>query len=176
VVDAGSSPLVTMVLGKNDRLRLKPSPLNCSEVIFADSHGRVTSYSLATWTSTGDFVGPTGSVLSLDVHKATGENDVLACVGLDRFLRIYDITTRKIIGNVYCKTKMTSVLIVDGSFPSPKQTIPSAKRRKIAESSHRDDDNESDSVWAKLPELETIGGSNIKRRRIRVPDPCPHVL
>jgi len=157
-IEIGSSPLVSMVLGASD-----------SEVIFADSHGKVTSFSLDKCVSNGNFAGPTGSVLSLDVHRPAGEAGILACVGLDRFLRLFDMSTRASIGKIYCKTKMTSVLIVDGLLGSPAPPVSPPKRKKAKDgSTHKAEDDESDSVWAKLPEIASVGGSNVKRRRVHV--------
>jgi hypothetical protein len=138
-------------------------------VIFADSHGSVTSFSLDKGVSNGNFTGPTGIVLSLDVYKTAEGSGVLACVGLDRFLRIYDMSTRASLGKIYCKTKMTSVLIVEGSLGSPVSSASPIKRKKMKEVSTRNaDEDESDSVWAKLPEVASVGKSSVKRRRVHV--------
>lgn len=140
-----------------------------SEVIFADSHGKVTSFSLDKCIPNGNFAGPTGSVLSLDVHRPIGGNGILACVGLDRFLRLFDISTRASIGKIYCKTKMTSVLIIEGTLGTPGPSASPTKRKKVKEgSTRRADDDESDSVWAKLPEIANVESSSVKRRRVHV--------
>jgi len=170
-VDAGPSPLVSLGLGANDTYHQHHVRSNLfSELIFADSHGKVTSFSVEKGVANGNFAGPTGSVLALDVHKDPGERSVLACVGLDRFLRLYDLGTRAAIGQVYCKTKMTSVLVIEGSMAAPNPSSPSAKRKKLSEVyKHRAEDDESDSeVWAMLPEVSNVGSSGVKRRRVRV--------
>jgi hypothetical protein len=113
-------------------------------------------------------VGPKGNVLSLDVNKSAGETGVLACVGLDRFLRLFDITTRRSVGTVNCKTKMTSVLIIEGSLNLPRANAQSAKRKKSKEaSSLKGGDDESESVWGKLPEVGGVGNAIGKRRRVQ---------
>lgn len=138
-------------------------------MIFADSHGKVTSFSLDKCLPNGNFAGPTGSVLSLDVHKPAGESGILACVGLDRFLRLFDMSTRASIGKIYCKTKMTSVLIVEGSLGSLGPGVAPPKRKKAKDASTcKADDDESDSVWSKLPEIASVGNSSVKRRRVHV--------
>ena len=141
-----------------------------SEIIFADSHGKVTSFSLDKHTENGNFVGPSGSVLSLDVHKIAGKSGILACVGLDRFLWLFDMSTRKIVGKIYCKTKMTSVLIIEGTI-SAATSSSSIKRRLEDASARKTEDEESESVWAKLPEVASVSGSSMKRRRLRVQEP-----
>jgi hypothetical protein len=98
-----------------------------------------------------------------------GGNGILACVGLDRFLRLFDISTRASIGTIYCKTKMTSVLIIEGSLDTPGPSASPPKRKKVKEGSARKaDDDESDSVWAKLPEIASVESPSVKRRRVYV--------
>lgn len=158
-----------MVLGSNDRFSLPGLLAYCSEVIFADSHGKVTSFSLEKRAVNGNFVGPTGSVLSLDVSKSGGKG-YLACVGLDRFLRVFDISTRESIGKVYCKTKMTSVLVIEGVQGVGELS----GKRKIEDTLiNKAGTDASDSVWAKLPEVGSVSGAHIKRRRFRVSEALP---
>lgn len=54
----------------------------------------------------GRFVGPAGSVRQLVRHE-----NRIACVGLDRMLRIYDTKTRKQLHTVYLKQRLNCVLI-----------------------------------------------------------------
>ena len=117
----------------------------------------------------GNFVGPTGSVLSLDV-SISGRKRYLACVGLDRFLRLFDISTRESIGKVYCKTKMTSVLVIEGL---PGAGGLSGKRKIEDTRINNAGTDASDSVWAKLPEVGSMSGAHIKRRRLRVSEALP---
>jgi hypothetical protein len=138
-------------------------------VIFADSHGKVTSFSLEKCTPNGNFVGSTGSVLSLDVSKSAGKG-YLACVGLDRFLRVFDIATRESVCKVYCKTKMTSVLVIT----APQGVASLSAKRKIDDTVLNKTENDaSDSIWAKLPEVGSVGSANMKRRRLRVSETLP---
>jgi len=177
-VEVGSSPLVSLAVGVDDKYFYFMPVSDHSELIFADSHGKVTSYSLDQGKPNGNFAGPSGSVLSLDVKKTSGEHAVLACVGLDRFLRVFDISSRENVMQIYCKTKMTSVLIIDGSIPASSV---STKRRNISDAAvavgqeeESDavvavaEEEESDAVWAMLPEVADTGGVNPKRRRIRL--------
>jgi hypothetical protein len=171
-VEAGVSPIVSMVLGRND----KYDPANSwrisndsSELIFSDSHGKVTSYSLEKGSVNGNFVGPSGSVLSLDIQRTASGNGTLACVGLDRYLRLFDLRSRSNLGNIYCKTKMTAVLIVEGLLLDRKISY---KRRKFADkklNASDDDGEESDSVWSALPKVSS-GDPKRKRKRMGTPD------
>jgi len=154
-VEVGSSPIVSMTLGWND-----------SEVLVADSHGRVTSFSLDKRVANGNFVGPTGSILSMDIQKSYGKTGMLACVGLDRFLRLYDMSSRASLGKVYCKTKMTSVLIIDESgsvtAPGPESSKRKLGRETVANSTGDEDNN---ALWSQLPKADNPENASIKRRR-----------
>ena len=136
--------------------------------MFADSHGKVTSFSLDKYVPTGNFSGPTGSILSIDVLKSYGKNGMLACVGLDRFLRLYDLSSRACLGNVYCKTKMTSVLIIDGTFTTEApEKVSSIKRKASVESfTVKSGDHEHDKLWSQIFKVENSGDSGGKRRRL----------
>jgi hypothetical protein len=140
-----------------------------SEVVFADSHGKVTSFSLDKHTANGNFSGPTGSILSLDILKSYGKSGMLACVGLDRFLRLFDMSSRACLSKVFCKTKMTSVLILGGSFVAEEEPETSSKRKAGEENlSAKSGDHESDALWNQLPRADNPGDS-AKRRRLRAP-------
>jgi hypothetical protein len=105
-------------------------------------------------------------VLSLDVMKPHGTTGIVACVGLDRFLRLYDMSTRASLGNMYCKTKMTSVLIVDGSSDAVSQEPCGPTKRKASQDSDSSDENEeTDQIWSRLPKVDDVGDVSTKRRR-----------
>jgi len=114
----------------------------------------------------GDFAGPTGSILSLDTFVYPSGKGILACVGLDRFLRLYDMKSRKILRKVYCKTKMTSVLILRANRDN---AVSSAQpKRKHSQQEVEDADNDSDALWAMLPDVDTLESTS-KRRRLSIP-------
>ena len=129
----------------------------------------MTSFSVDKGVANGNFSGPTGSVLALDVHRGPRGSGVLACVGLDRFLRLYDLVSRAAIGNIYCKTKMTSVLVIEGLTAAPGPSSPPGKRKKVSGVyKHVPEEEDSDSVWSMLPELTNVDNSRAKRRRVRI--------
>ena len=167
-MDVSTSPLTSLVLGVNEKLiplcnlRLMSS----SEVIFADSHARVTSFSLCKQMTNGNFAGPTGSVLSLDAFRHSSGRGLLACVGLDSYLRLYDMKNRKSVGKIYCESKLGSVLIVEAPSLS-KDLSPKAKRKAIQTATQKDEDA-SDAVWARMPKVDSHG-SRPKRRRLSIP-------
>jgi hypothetical protein len=115
----------------------------------------------------GNFAGPTGSILSMDTQKSYGKTGMLACVGLDRFLRLYDMSSRASFGKVYCKTKMTSVLIIDES-DSVTAPGPESSKRKVGQedASNSTGEEEGNTLWSRLPKADNPGDASVKRRRL----------
>ena len=96
------------------------------------------------------------------------KNGFVACVGLDRILWVFDMKTRSSLAKVHCKTKMTSVLIIDDTMNSP-EVASVGKRKKGAESaSVTASDDEGELVWSKMREVSDTGGVRKKRIRARV--------
>jgi hypothetical protein len=148
-----------------------------SEVIVADSQGNVTSFSVSKKSVNGNFgdrsgkTRPTGSILALDVYNRTSPGGVLACVGLDRILSLYDLSTRASIGRVYCETKMTSVVFVNGTLEDATPLVGThftTKRKKGSESKLRtvEKGTDDDSLWPRLPDVSSVDISDVKRRRV----------
>ena len=131
--DVGEMPLLT--------LRLSSIP---NQVIVSDSHSNITTVDIDTKTVCGKYKGATGAVVSLAVIESSYDEKsntqtppVLACVGLDRFLRLFNINTRIEIARVFCKTKMTQVVVLDVPKSEQKQLV-----RKRDANSDNDEDGE----------------------------------
>jgi ribosome biogenesis protein NSA1 len=66
--------------------------------------------------SVGRFTGPAGSIRQIVKHQSL---PIIACVGMDRMLRTYDINKRKQLDCVYLKQRLTSLLFCpDGTWNS----------------------------------------------------------
>ncbi|KAK9481050.1 hypothetical protein V1514DRAFT_324083 [Lipomyces japonicus] len=124
-VEVGEHPLVALTVTDSDR-----------EVVFGDTHGTTARFSLITGRKLGHYVGAGGSVLSLDTFiessNKTNNNDddddgenhdnkFIATGGLDRFLRVYRMQSRELVGKVYVGTKVSAVKILDASEPEAAQ-------------------------------------------------------
>jgi hypothetical protein len=76
--------------------------------------------SLSNSAVTGRFVGPAGSVqqlttLSYNSRRSSNgskSSHHFACVGYDRMLRVYDVSSRKQLHMVYLKQRLNSVLML----------------------------------------------------------------
>jgi len=67
----------------------------------------------------GRFTGPAGSVRQLIKHETL---PVLACVGLDRMLRLYDLKNRKQTACAYLKQRLNCMLFCSDDFWDDKNT------------------------------------------------------
>lgn len=78
------------------RCLLTPSArlgLHYSHIVVADTVGNVHMVDLRSLRSVGTFRGFAGAVRSVQFHKS---EPFVAAVGLDRYLRIYNTTTRSL--------------------------------------------------------------------------------
>lgn len=79
----------------------------------ADAAGYLHSFDIRTLgkkkgaSAWGRFVGPCGSIRQLKKHPTS---NVLACVGLDRMLRLFDCISRKQLDCIYLKQRQNCVL------------------------------------------------------------------
>jgi hypothetical protein len=71
-------------------------------VVVADAAGTMRAIDLRRWELLGRFVGPTGSVRGLARYEGDGDGEgegrrpaVVAAVGLDRMLRVFDLGSRR---------------------------------------------------------------------------------
>ncbi|EFA83480.1 WD40 repeat-containing protein [Heterostelium album PN500] len=113
-----SPPAINIKLAKHPILSIKYSNQFENMIIIADSVGNVNSYDIRNGKSIGSYKGNTGSVRCIDVHPTL---PLLATVGLDRHLRVFDIDSRKCVQTVYLKQKMSSVLFSAEEPPEPEE-------------------------------------------------------
>lgn len=129
----------------SDRL-IKPlvgGNLKSNSVIFADNHSNISQFSLETHQLSGKYHGSTGAVQALHATDT-----LLAAVGLDRYLRVFNLVTREQVGKVFIGTHLTDVWILDG-----KDEL--EKRKK-----QNNEDDEDDEMWQELNKK-----SNIKKAK-----------
>ena len=76
-------------------------------LITGDTVGRVSRVDLRTLRLNGVFKGNTGSIRDITVHPTI---NVVATVGLDRIMRVFDIETRQQLHRVYLRQRLNCVL------------------------------------------------------------------
>lgn len=116
--------------------------LNQNHIVVGDTAGYMHMLDLRKIKDpVGRYTGPSGSVKEIVRHPYL---PILACVGLDRMLRTYDIHTKKVIDKIYLKQRLTSCLFCfDGAL---KQKIHGTTNAET------NDVNPSEEGWKTLAE------------------------
>jgi ribosome biogenesis protein NSA1 len=73
-----------------------------------DTVGRVSGFDLRVMRLYGVYKGNTGSIRDMAVHPTL---NMLATVGLDRIMRVFDIKTRRQLHRVYLRQRLNCVLV-----------------------------------------------------------------
>jgi WD40 repeat protein len=114
---------------RNHHLNCISSTPDNFSVVVGDNFGEVSIVDvLKNGRLISQYKGPKGSIRSISIHADTR---TLACGGLDRYIRVFNLDTHKQVGRCYVKQKITSVLL--GAVPYEKQ--------------HDEDDEEADLDW-----------------------------
>ncbi|KAH0606410.1 uncharacterized protein H6S33_004071 [Morchella sextelata] len=110
--------------------------------VYSDKNGHFGLHSTATRRSLGIYKGSTGAVLA-----TAAEGGLVAGVGFDRYLWVYDGEERDVVSKVYVKTKGTAVVVLDGE---DEVVVVEKKKDEEAE------------VW---DELEEVGDEDLGRKK-----------
>ena len=130
-----------------------PMPLciQGNEVILADVAGLMFSIDLRTMRNCGSFRGNSGSVRSIEVHPTL---PLVAAVGLDRHLRVYNANTKRGVSSVYLKQRLNKVLLSSDSQVGIEidEELLAAEQREA---------EEEEALWANLE-----GGITNKKAKV----------
>jgi ribosome biogenesis protein NSA1 len=102
------------------------------------------------------FPGSLGAVL----HLVTTDNGLLATVGLDRYLRIFDLETTECTAKMFVGTQVSSLLFVD----TERKT---AQEKHVEETAEKEDDelwNDLDKVEKKSNKRRVAGNDEGKKK------------
>jgi len=116
----------------------------------------------------GKYRGCTGGIRSINCHPT---RNVFAAVGLDRFLRIFDIYKAKPIQKMYLKSRLNHVLMTNAFDPSTaiakieKEKPKSVPKKVQGEKEIVVPKEEGEEFWAKLPILRDSGPP--KRKKVK---------
>jgi len=122
-----------------------------TNLVVGDVQGHLARFDVATMRINGHFKGFTGGIRSLDIHPS---KPLLASCGLDRIVRVHHLSTRKVVGEVYVKQKLTDVKFCPAfDLPDPgnhsleehigkkrKHIKVTSRTRKAGRGSNNDDD------------------------------------
>ncbi|PWW71819.1 hypothetical protein C7212DRAFT_360350 [Tuber magnatum] len=104
--------------------------------IYSDSNGHFALYNSTTRREAGIYKGSTGAVNA----TATFSGDVVAGVGFDRYLRVYEGAGREIVVKAYVRSKGTAVVVLDG-------------RDEMIEVEKSREEEEEEKVWGEMEEV-----------------------
>uniref|UniRef100_K3WS22 Anaphase-promoting complex subunit 4 WD40 domain-containing protein n=1 Tax=Globisporangium ultimum (strain ATCC 200006 / CBS 805.95 / DAOM BR144) TaxID=431595 RepID=K3WS22_GLOUD len=116
-----------------------------TRVYIADTAGNLDILDLRTLKHMGRCTGPVGAIRDIACHPTL---PYIAAVGLDRFVHVFDVNTRKYQHNVYAKQRLNTVMFCDDGvkdIPKPVEE-PAAKKRKTDDDEEfgGDDDDEEE--------------------------------
>jgi ribosome biogenesis protein NSA1 len=100
----------------------------------ADSRGKCCAIDLRTSKVCGAIRGNSGSVREIEAHPTL---DLVATVGLDRYVRVYNGSTRKCLGAAYAKQNLTCV-----AWDAFREEDRNRKKKKMKKSKKIDADSD----------------------------------
>lgn len=114
----------------------------------------------------------TGATHSIDNFK----DKYIGCGGLDRYLRVFDLKTRKLVAKVYSGTQISSVIILEGDEDEDEEKVIQSKRKakEVDDQEHgeqegteeEEEDDDGDSEYEEL--WRNLGNGEIKKRPRRI--------
>lgn len=145
-----------------------------NDLIVGNTTGNMASFDLRKKEKKGSFKGIAGSISSIRCHHS---QDFVTCVGLDRFLRVYDVKTRQLLQKVYLKSRLSCLLLSDKIYGDDlcrrKAGNESNKsKEKNTEVLGNDDDDENqvdDAIWDEMEiTSDETKGANRKKKMINL--------
>jgi ribosome biogenesis protein NSA1 len=128
-VEYGEAPVNSVAFSSVDEHRM----------FAADSRGKCCAIDLRTSKACGTIRGNSGSVREIEAHPTL---DLVATVGLDRYVRVYNGSSRKCLGAAYAKQNLTCVAW--DAFQDGNRKKKKGKRVDADNSDDSDNDDEDD--------------------------------
>ncbi|KAI3641948.1 hypothetical protein MIR68_000058 [Amoeboaphelidium protococcarum] len=136
------------------------------EILVCDNVGDVYHYDLGERRVIGKLKGSAGAIYDAQTFTDSSDNQKLkvATVGLDRFLRVYDLKSRTLLHKVYMKQRMNQVItIIDLTSTQNEQKSKDCVDRDIDGSEYQYSDlgSDNDDVWKQLE----VVNEKVKKKR-----------
>jgi len=133
---------------------------NGDGVVIGNSAGYMATIDLRTGKCIGGYKGNVGSIRSVKCHQT--QQIVVSC-GLDRFAKIYDLNSRKLLKKVYMKSNLNCMLLPDVEIQLEEQKMDGPlKRAKEEVISDDEDGNEKEDIW---DSMETVKDGGPKKKK-----------
>ena len=157
---ASKRPQLNVEFGQSRITALAPE-VDGNRIWVADATGQIEVYDVRAGRFTGGIKGIAGSVRALAMHP---DGKAIASVGLDRFLRVHDTSTRQSLGKVYLKTQLTGVGFCPTDASMAAKPAAAAAERDVSEELEQDEDD-AVVVEAKGRKNENGGGGKERKQR-----------
>ncbi|XP_065667944.1 WD repeat-containing protein 74 isoform X4 [Hydra vulgaris] len=125
-------------------IALKP---NNASLIVGNSAGYMGELDLRSNKQVGAFKGNAGSIRSIIYHPS---QPLIAACGLDRFLKIYDANSRKLIKKIYTKSALNCMVM-----SSSQIQVSSAVLGEKREAEDELDDEEEEKIWSSMEPVKS---------------------
>ena len=158
-IKASQKPTATLEIGPDFRVSaIQPAPGGESDRLLyvSDTTGGITQWDMRTQRRVHTLKGASGSIREMSLSE---DGKHLACVGLDRFLRVYDTTSNKLAHSIYLKNRLNTCVFVAGKMPAVVKEA--TKKRAVvgARVDNAEDDDELHELGNSSDEGEEEEGS-----------------
>lgn len=135
-------------------------------IIASDTTRDVAKFNYMTGKMVGKFAGSVGSTQAINVYKKT---NMVVTASLDRYIRCYDITTRRCFGKVYVGTYMSDIIVLeDKKEPRKKKNSRKhSEKKKEEEETKNEEPEESESESDEEEMWHTLESNLVSARKKR---------
>lgn len=135
-------------------------------VIAGNTKGDMAQFDLRKMLPNAKFKGQAGSVRCIQSHSSA---PLIASCGIDRFVRVHDVNTRKLVHKVYCKARLNTLLLKDELSILSKlkeedkedwELMDSRKEEDLDEKEIKMEPEDEDDVWDAIEKDEGEGEEN----------------
>ena len=139
----------------------------------ANNHGNLFGFDMKTQRMAHKFKGHQGGIRQIAVHP---EEDLIVSAGLDRWLRVFSMSTRKCLGQVYMQQVMSGVQwdvrspAGEEAFAEAEKKAKGKKKKKKARAVEDADEEEVPKKKKKLKKSDREKGTKKKKKKVRRDD------
>jgi len=160
---AGRRPQVNLSFGQHPIKTLEPTT-DFNYVLATDTIGFIRKIDLRSRLEVGKFKGFAGTVKDVKVHNTL---PFMASVGLDRFLRVHHINSKKLLQKLYLKQQMTAILFTSEGLIKEEEVQKGKKQSADQDDEEEDDGEDIDTLLEKVAEVEDDSLKTKKKKSVK---------
>jgi WD40 repeat protein len=135
----------------------------------ANNHGNLFGFDMKTQKVAHKFKGHQGGIRQIAVHPE--DDDLIVSAGLDRWLRVFSMSTRQCLGRVYMKQMMSGVQW-DVRSPASEEAAAEAEKKgkgkKKKKKARVAEDVDEEEVPKKKKKLRKSDGEKVAKKKKKV--------